>query len=95
MKNSQLGFPSEVAMPTHLIKFLVSDHVVPVVSCVFPVSDSIVDLLRAGAKELFFDQLDVEALAPLEGIKPLAPDPALVWQQGHFAVLLALPLVVF
>ena len=55
---------------------------IPISDCVVPVPNSIVDLLCIGAKEILFDQSDVEALTTLEGIEPFSPDATHVQQQG-------------
>ena len=71
---------------TYLVEFPVPDRVVPVL-------DGVVDLLCEGAEKIVLDQLDVETLVALEGVKPLPPDAALVQHQSFFAVLLSFPWV--
>ena len=66
---------------------------VPILDCIVPVPHSIVDLLCTVAKEVLFDQGNVEALTM--SIEPLSPDSTYVQQQGNLAILLLLSLVSF
>lgn len=52
----------------------------------FFVEDPVANLIGAGAEEDLLNDLDVEALVPLEGIKPLTSYPALVHDECELAI---------
>ena len=62
----------------HLFKVPISNCVLPVLYCVVPFVDVVIDLLHTGAQEIFLNQLNVEAFTALKSVEPFAPDMTLV-----------------
>ena len=58
-----------------------------------PIQHLVAYLLNIGAEEGVLDYFNIEALIALEGIEPLASDPAFIHHKGLFTIQLLFPWV--